>query len=119
MAPNKAQVVIVGGGVGGASIAYHLAARGCADVLILEKEQAEISGTTARAVAGVRHQFSSEVNVRLSLESVRMIRSFTETHGLPLDVHVDGYLFVCRDEATWSRYRAAAAMQQRLGARVD
>jgi hypothetical protein len=44
-----------------------------------------------------------------------MIRSFTEQHGLPLDVDVDGYLFLVRDEASWPGYRAAAAMQRRLG----
>jgi sarcosine oxidase subunit beta len=48
-----------------------------------------------------------------------MIREFSAVHGLPLDVHVDGYLFLCRDEPTWASYRAAAAMQRRLGARVE
>src|SRR5207247_11361950 len=68
---------------------------------------------------GFRHQFSTEVNVRLSIESIRMIRSFSETHGLPLDVHVDGYLFLCRDDATWAAYRAGAEMQRGLGVTVD
>ncbi|HEX9370321.1 MAG TPA: FAD-dependent oxidoreductase, partial [Roseiflexaceae bacterium] len=61
MSDSTAQVVIVGAGVMGASIAYHLAARGCTEVLILEQAETEIAGSTARAVAGVRHQFSTEV----------------------------------------------------------
>ena len=48
-----------------------------------------------------------------------MIRAFSEEHGLPLDVHVDGYLFLVRDAASWAAYRAAAAMQRSLGARVE
>jgi sarcosine oxidase subunit beta len=103
----------------GVSTAYHLAECGVPDVLLLEREAAFGLGSTGRCAGGFRHQFSSEVNVRLSLESVRMIRGFSEQHGLPLDVHVDGYLFLVRDEAAWADYRAAAEMQRRLGARVE
>src|SRR5689334_14262866 len=119
MAATTAQVVIVGAGVMGASIAYHLAVRGCTDVLILEKEQAEISGTTARAVAGVRHQFSSEVNVRMSLYSIERIAHFTEEIGGHAELRRIGYLFLINDPATWEQYRHNAAMQRRLGARVE
>ena len=60
MLPQTADVVIIGAGIIGASIAYHLAVRGCTNVVILEKEETEISGSTARSVAGVRHQFSTK-----------------------------------------------------------
>lgn len=116
---RTAGAIVVGGGVMGVSAAYHLAAAGVRDVVLLEREAGLGLGSTGRCAGGFRHQFSSEINVRLSLESVRMIRTFSEVHGLPLDVHVDGYLFVCRDEATWAAYRSDAAMQRRLGARVD
>jgi sarcosine oxidase subunit beta len=59
------------------------------------------------------------VNVRLSLASAKLIRDFSAEHGLPLDVHVDGYLFLCKDEATWASHRRAAALQRDLGADVD
>jgi sarcosine oxidase subunit beta len=111
--------IVVGGGAMGTSIAYHLAAAGIEDVLLLEREHGLGLGSTGRCAGGFRHQFSSEVNVRLSLESARMIRSFSEVHDLPLDVHVDGYLFLVRDAVRWAGSRAAAAMQRRLGARVD
>lgn len=116
---TTADVVVVGGGAMGASIAYHLAAAGAGRVVLLEREVALGLGSTGRCAGGFRHQFSSEINVRLSLASIRMIRSFTEEHGLPLDVHADGYLFLVRDAVPWAAYRAAAAMQRSLGARVE
>ena len=116
---QTADVVVVGGGAMGASIAYHLAAAGAGRIVLLEREQALGTGSTGRCAGGFRIQFSSEINVRLSLVSVRMIRSFSEDHGLPLDVHADGYLFLVRDAAAWAGYRAAAAMQRSLGARVE
>lgn len=111
--------IVIGGGAMGVSTAYHLAAAGVRDVLLLEREAALGLGSTGRCAGGFRHQFSSEINVRLSLLSVRMIRDFTGLHGLPLDVHPDGYLFLVRDAAQWPAYRAAATMQLRLGARVE
>ena len=77
MTNSTAQIVIIGAGIMGASIAYHLAVRGCTDVLILEQAETEITGSTARSAAGIRHQFSSEVNVRLSLYSVERLKHFT------------------------------------------
>lgn len=119
MSDHTAEVVIIGAGIMGASVAYHLAARGCTDVLILEKEETEISGTTARSVAGVRHQFSSEANVRLSLYSIERLKHFAEEVGGYADLHQVGYLLLVNDPATWEQYRRNAAMQQRLGARVE
>jgi len=116
---ERADVIVVGGGAMGTSIAYHLATAGAGRVVLLEREVALGLGSTGRCAGGFRHQFSSEINVRLSLESIRMIRSFTEDHGLPLDVHADGYLFLVRDAGSWAGYRAAAAMQRSLGARVE
>jgi sarcosine oxidase subunit beta len=118
-ARQTAGAIVIGGGIVGVSAAYHLAAAGIRDVLLLEREPGLGLGSTGRCAGGFRHQFSSDVNVRLSLASAKMIGGFSEEHGLPLDVHVDGYLFLCRDEATWAQHRAAASMQRRLGARVE
>jgi sarcosine oxidase, subunit beta len=119
MSEQTAEVVIIGAGIMGASVAYHLAARGCTDVLVLEKEETEISGTTARSVAGVRHQFSSEVNVRLSLYSIERLKHFTEEIGGHADLKQTGYLLLVNDQATWEQYLLNAAMQRRVGARVE
>jgi sarcosine oxidase subunit beta len=117
--PASADAVVIGGGIIGVSAAYHLAAAGAGRVVLLERETGLGLGSTGRCAGGFRAQFSSEINVRLSLASVPMIRSFSAEHGLPVDVHVDGYLFLCRDEARWTVQQAAADMQRRLGARVE
>ena len=116
--PRSVDVVVVGGGAVGASTAYHLAASGAGSVLLLEREAALGTGSTGRCAGGFRQQFSSAINVRLSLASIPLIVGFSETHGIPLDVVQDGYLFLVRDEGTWRSFRAAAAMQRSLGAQV-
>jgi sarcosine oxidase subunit beta len=99
----------------GASIAYHLAARGCADVLLLEQADAEITGSTARSLAGVRHQFSSATNVLLSRYSIECLAHFTEEVGGQAELRRIGYLFLIDDPSTWETYRQSAALQRRLG----
>ena len=84
MIPRSADVVVVGGGVVGASCAYHLAAARAGRVLLLERADRLGTGSTGACAGGFRHQFSSRVNVRLSQASVPMIVGFQEEHGLPL-----------------------------------
>src|SRR6266540_503827 len=81
MARESAAVVIIGAGIVGSSIAWHLSARGCRDVIVLEKADREAAGSTARSAAGVRHQFASEVNIRLSLYSIERLKRFAEEVG--------------------------------------
>jgi sarcosine oxidase subunit beta len=114
-----ADVVVVGGGAVGASAAYHLAAAGAGSVVLLERAEALGTGSTGRCAGGFRHQFSSRVNIELSLASVRMITSFTEEHGLPLDVWQDGYLFLVRTEPVWRDYLASVDLQRSFGVKVD
>jgi sarcosine oxidase subunit beta len=64
--PAGASVVVVGGGVMGTSLAYHLAVRGQRDVLVLERGDVFGQGATGKCAGGVRHQFGSEINIRLS-----------------------------------------------------
>ncbi len=117
--PRAADVVVVGGGVVGVSAAYHLAAAGAGRVLLLERAERLGTGSTGACAGGFRHQFSSEVNVRLSQASVPMIVRFEEEHGIPLTVHRDGYLFLVRTEAAWRRFVEAAERQRALGVRVE
>jgi sarcosine oxidase subunit beta len=116
--PRAADVVVVGGGAVGASVAYHLAVAGAGSVVLLEREAALGTGSTGRCAGGFRHQFSSRINVVLSQASVPLIVGFSEAHGLPLDVVQDGYLFLVREEAVWASFRAAAEMQRGLGVDV-
>jgi sarcosine oxidase subunit beta len=112
---ETADVVVVGGGVVGVSAAYHLAAAGAGRVVLLEREDTVGAGSTGRCAGGFRHQFSSRINVQLSLASVPMIVTFGETHELPLDVVQDGYLFLLRTEEEVAAYRAAGNLQRSLG----
>ncbi|HEY1016354.1 MAG TPA: FAD-binding oxidoreductase [Herpetosiphonaceae bacterium] len=117
--PDNARVVIVGAGIVGGSIAYHLATRGCTDVLILEKEPAEVSGSTARSAAGVRHQFSSRTNILLSQYSLERFKHFTEEVGGHAEFHQYGYLFLFNDAAQWASYQDVVALQRSLGVPVE
>lgn len=115
---RTADVVVIGAGVVGASTAYHLAAAGAGSVLLLESADAVGTGSTGLCAGGFRHQFSSAVNIELSQRSIELIMSFTETHGLPLDLHQDGYLFLVRDQEAWSRFEADVALQRSMGVDV-
>lgn len=75
---RTADIVIVGAGVMGASMAYHLALRGVTDIVILEKEEFVGQGATGRCAGGVRYQFGTEINIRLSIESLRMLGCFKD-----------------------------------------
>jgi sarcosine oxidase subunit beta len=112
---STADVVVVGGGVVGASTAYHLAASGVGHVMLLERADAVATGSTGACAGGFRHQFSSRINIELSIASVPMILGFTQEHGLPLDVVQDGYLFLVRNEHDWDEFRAGAELQRSLG----
>jgi sarcosine oxidase subunit beta len=115
MFPSSAQVVVIGAGIIGASIAYHLAARGCTNVVLLEKEITEITGSSARSAAGLRHQFTSAVNIELSLYGIERIKHFTEEIGGHADFKQNGYLFLISDPQSWDSFQQAAKLQQSYG----
>src|SRR6266704_3215935 len=114
-----AEVVIIGGGIVGLSIAYHLAKRGMTDVVVLEKENMCGTGSTGRCAGGFRHQFSTEVNIKLSLLSVKMIEEFAEEMDQPIDFHQDGYLFLLKDSPDVDTFRRNTELQKRLGVPVE
>ena len=112
---RTAGVVIIGGGVIGASVAYHLAARGVGDVLVLERGARPGEGSTGRATGGFRAQFRTEVNVRLSLLSRGKLLRFREETGVEHDFRQYGYLFVARDDAELGALVSAQAVQHACG----
>ncbi len=113
--PSTADIVIIGGGVMGASTLYHLAARGQKNVLLLEKEAFYGTGATGRCAGGVRYQFATEVNVRLSQASLPMLERFEAEIGQAIDYRKTGYLFLLTNEADVATFRHNVALQQRLG----
>lgn len=113
--PKTAEIVIIGGGVMGASIAYHLAARGQTGVLLLEREAFFGQGATGRCAGGVRYQFATEVNIRLSLESLPMLERFEEEIGQAIDYRQCGYLFLLTRREDIEQFKLNVSLQHRLG----
>jgi sarcosine oxidase, subunit beta len=103
------EVVIVGGGAMGASVAWHLRELGIADVLLLERESLA-AGSTSRSAGGIRTQFSDELNVRIALRS---LAEFERMDGIELRRY--GYLFLLDREADVARFRDALELQHGLG----
>src|SRR3954454_10246448 len=114
-----ADVVIIGGGCMGASVAYHLARRGVTDVVLLEREKMLATGSTGRNAGGVRHQFSNEANIRLSIESIGLLERFANEVGHPIDFHQDGYLFLLSSDASVATFEKNVALQRSLGVDVQ
>src|SRR5437660_5310404 len=115
--PRTASVVIVGGGVVGCSIAYHLARRGQRDVVVLERETVG-SGTTSKAAGGIRSQFPTETEIRFSLEAIGVFERFYDEFGVDIGYRKIGYLFLITDESDLRGFRERMALQRRLGVDV-
>ena len=115
--PRTAAVVVIGGGVVGCSIAYHLARRGQKHVLVLERD-AVGAGTTSKAAGGIRAQFPTETEVRISLECIRVFEQFPDEFGVDPGYRKIGYLFLVAEAEDLKGFEARVAMQQKLGVDV-
>ncbi len=114
---EKANVVIIGGGVMGTSTAYHLAKRGFQDVVLVEKKQVA-SGSTGLSAGGIRLQFSLEANIRMSMESLQVFERFAEEFEAEIDFRQHGYLFLATEPGDWAEFQANVVIQQRMGVPV-
>lgn len=115
--PGTAEIVIIGGGVMGASTAYHLALAGAREVVLLEAEPMLGQGATGRCAGGVRYQFATEVNIRLSLASLPMIEGFKEVTGVDPIYRPCGYLLVATRPEEVAVFQRNVALQNSLGVR--
>lgn len=95
----QADIVIIGGGIVGSSIAYHLTAAGCRNVAVLERESAQGKGSTGKSMGGVRAQFSTPVNIQMSLFAIPFYANFERELGHPAGYRAQGYLFLATDPA--------------------
>ena len=116
---SSADVVIVGGGCLGASVAYHLAVHDVTDVVLVEREPQLGTGSTGRNAGGFRHQFSHAANIALSKESIALLADFEAVVGYPIDFWPDGYLFLLSSEASVEAFRRNVTLQREHGIVVD
>jgi len=114
MVPKSAEVVIVGAGAIGCSIAYHLTKRGQRDVVVLDRSTIG-AGSTSKAAGGIRAQFATDVEIRFSLESIEFFMRFKDEMGAEIRYVQDGYLFVVTNPDTLAKYRRNVAFQNTYG----
>lgn len=114
---KTAEVLIIGAGVIGCSIAYHLAKSGCHDVVVLEKDSIG-SGSTSKCPGGIRQQFSTEANIKLSMESVSFFERFEDETGHPADFHQHGYLMLATTEEEAEIFNSNVSLQRQLGLEI-
>ncbi len=117
--PKQAQIIIIGGGVMGASVAYHLARRGCRQVLLLERSPTFGGGATGKCAGGIRYQFSTQINIRLSQISLPMLERFEAEIGQAIGLRRSGYLFLLTDEVQVRLFKQQVALQHRLGVATE
>ncbi len=119
MLPKTADIVIIGGGVMGASAAYHLAQRKAGRILLLEKGPFFGLGATGTCAGGIRHQFSTAINVRLSTISIQMLERFPQEMDQDIGLHFCGYLMLLSAAATVAEFQRNVAMQHSLGVATE
>ncbi|MCK4826252.1 FAD-binding oxidoreductase, partial [bacterium] len=114
---NKADVVIIGGGVNGCSLAYQLAKEGV-DVIVVEKNYLS-SGATGTCGAGIRQQWSTKENTELAIKSVKIFDNLSKELGQDIEFRQGGYLIAIHDDKEMKQAEKNVAMQRSLGLKVD
>ena len=115
---KTADIVIIGGGVVGVSIAYHLALKKAGKIILLEKGQLG-EGSTSRCVGGIRTQFSTEINIQFSLESLKRFEKFEDEFGVNPEFKRIGYLFLATTETEIRVFKENVKLQKKFGIPVE
>jgi len=116
---SKADAVIIGGGIIGLSVAYQLARRQFGEVVVLEKDMFLGSGATGKCAGGIRAQFSTAVNIQMSMISEEMLVRFESETGYPVVFDQVGYMFLLSSEEEIAEFTDAVELQRSLGLQVD
>jgi sarcosine oxidase subunit beta len=117
--PQTADCIIIGGGVMGASTAYHLTQKGMRNVLLLEKDEFFGLGATGRCAGGIRYQFATEVNIELSKASLPLLERFKEEMDQDIDHNQCGYLFLLNNEKDVKQFERNVALQHKMGIETE
>jgi len=117
--PKTADVVIIGGGIMGASTAYYLAHKGCHNIVLLERDAFFGMESTGKCAGGIRYHFDTEINIRLSLLSLSLLDRFEEELGQPIGLRKCGYLFVLTQEKDVREFQKQMELQRSLGVRAE
>ncbi len=112
-------VIIIGGGLVGLSVAYHLAEKGVPRIAVLERDAMWARGSSARSAGGVRHEFFHPSSVRFSQYGFKMFRDFEAQFGISASLNPCGYVFLTRDQQRWNTMVELASMQRSLGVPVE
>jgi sarcosine oxidase subunit beta len=112
---ETADAVIIGSGIVGSSVAYHLAEQGCTNVLVVEREQHQGKGSTGKSMGGVRAQFATPVNIQMSRYSIDFFSHFDEVVGHPADYRPHGYVFCATTERHLEYLKTNREKQLALG----
>lgn len=112
---ETADVVIIGSGIVGSSVAYHLTEQGCTNVLVIEREAHQGKGSTGKSMGGVRAQFATPVNIQMSRYSIDFFSHFDDVVGYPADYRAHGYLFCATTERHLEYLKANRERQIALG----
>ena len=111
---KTADIVIIGAGIIGVSIAYYLGKRGAKNVVLLEKDLIGM-GSTGLCAGGIRRQWSTEVNMQFAMKSFEVFQNFEEEFGVSPEFHQIGYLFLARDEEELESFKKNIEFQNRFG----
>jgi len=112
---ETADVIIIGAGIVGSSIAYHLTEAGCRNITVLERETSQGKGSTGKSMGGVRAQFATPINIQMSLYSLPFFSDFEEATGHPSGYRPQGYLFVATRQSHLDYLRDNYSRQTALG----
>src|SRR4030043_511209 len=111
---RTADIVIIGGGILGGSIAYYLGKMGAKNVVVFEKDLIDM-GSTGLCAGGIRRQWSTEVNMHFALKAFEVFQNFEEEFGASPEFHQIGYLFLARDEEELESFEKNIELQNRFG----
>lgn len=111
---RTAEVVVIGAGIQGCSIAYNIAKSGLRNVVVLEKDTI-CSGSTGRCGAGIRAQWGTEMNCRFGLAAIEKFERLQEELGMDCGLHQGGYLVVAYRDSEFERLKESMRLQNSLG----